>query len=214
MSAASLLTRASRAEPITGELEALANQLRRITARVHTRGRGRFSGVGAGVVWRKDGIVVTNAHVVPDARGHWPIVELADGRSFEARLAARDEERDLALLVLERSEREHVPADIGDARRIRVGQLLVAVGHPFGIEGSLSIGIVHALRGADDAWLRADIRLAPGNSGGPLATLDGAVVGINSMVVRGLGVAIPAYVVEEFVRDALQTGSERPPSAP
>jgi len=214
MSAGAMLSRASRAQPITGELEALAHRLRQITARVHTRGHGRFSGVGAGVVWTKEGLVVTNAHVVPDARGHWPIVELADGRSFEARLAARDEERDLALLVLERAERDHVPADIGDARRIRVGQLLVAIGHPFGVEGSLSIGIVHALRGADDAWLRADIRLAPGNSGGPLATLDGAVVGINSMVVGGLGVAVPAYVVEQFVRDAMQRGSERPQSAP
>jgi len=193
------------------ELEALAVRLRRVTARVHTRGRGRFSGVGAGVIWSRDGLVVTNAHVAPGRRGQWPIVELFDGRSFEARLLARDAERDLALLALERSELE--AATIGDARSLRVGEILVAVGHPFGLGGSLSVGVVHAVRrgDAEDAWIRADIRLAPGNSGGPLATLEGSVIGINSMVVRGLGVAVSAHVVEQFVHGVMRSAESASP---
>ena len=195
------------------ELSALAGRLRQVTARVHARGRGRFSGVGAGVVWPGTGLVVTNAHVVEGVRGCWPIVDLADGRSFEARLAERDEDQDLALLVLESFERPFDAATLGDARTLRVGELLVAVGHPLGVASALSVGVVHATRG-DDHWLRADIRLAPGNSGGPLATLDGAVVGINSMVVRGLGVAIPTHRVARFVAGAVRPtdGAEAHPT--
>jgi serine protease Do len=188
---------------IDGELEAVTERLRRVTARVHTRGRGAFSGVGAGVVWSADGLLVTNAHVVAGRRGEWPVVQLADGRAFEARLAARNPERDLAVLALEHSGQPFEAALLGDARSLRVGELLLAVGHPFGVHASLSLGVVHAVRRGDDPWLRADIRLAPGNSGGPLATLSGAVVGINSMIVRGLGVAIPTHAVTNFVAEVL-----------
>jgi serine protease Do len=197
---------AAAANAYSGELSALARQLRGVTARVHARGHRGFSGVGSGVVWSRGenggGLVVTNAHVVPGARGRWPIVELADDRAFEARLVARDPRGDLALLVLEDSGQELEAAKLGDARVLRTGELLVALGHPFGIPGAMSLGVVHAVPGETD-WLRADIRLAPGNSGGPLATLDGAIVGVNSMIVGGLGVAIPTHVVERFVRSAL-----------
>ena len=191
---------ATRHAAFTAALEELAAQMRKVTAHVHTRGQRGLGGVGAGVLWSADGLVVTNAHVVAGVRGDWPIVELTDGRSFEARLVARDEQRDLALLALERSAQPFDAVALGDARALRVGELLVAVGHPFGIAGSVSVGVVHALRA--DGWLRADIRLAPGNSGGPLATLDGGIVGINCMVVRGLGVAIATHVVADFVDEA------------
>lgn len=198
------------ASAYSGELSHLAGQLRAVTARVHARGQRGFSGVGSGVVWsrgqRGRGLVVTNAHVVPGKRGLWPIVELADHRAFEARLVARDPRGDLALLMLEDSSHELEAARLGDARTLRAGELLVAVGHPFGIPGAMSLGVVHAVPGETD-WLRADIRLAPGNSGGPLATLDGAIVGVNSMIVGGLGVAIPTHVVERFVRSAFSASS-------
>jgi serine protease Do len=158
--------------------------------------------VGAGIVWPGSGIVVTNAHVVDGRRGQWPIVELADGRSFEARLAARDAERDLALLALERTDQPIETATLGDSRTLRVGEIVVAVGHPLGVTGAMSFGVVHAVR--DDGWVRGDIRLAPGNSGGPLATLDGAIIGLNSMVVRGLGVAIAVHRVQAFVADVFR----------
>jgi serine protease Do len=96
------------------------------------------------------------------------------------------------------------PAAVGDARALRTGEIVVALGHPFGVPGALSLGIVHAVPNGDDSWLRADIRLAPGNSGGPLAALDGAVVGINCMIARGLGIAIPSHVAGRFVREALE----------
>ena len=211
MSAAALAL-ASVATPhagVTDALASLAQRLQRVTARVHTRGAGAFSGVGAGIVWPGSALVVTNAHVVGGRRGRWPIVELADGRSFEARLAARDQEQDLALLALEHTDLPIEAATLGDARSMRVGEIVVAVGHPLGIAGAMSFGVVHAVR--NDDWVRADIRLAPGNSGGPLATLDGSIVGINSMVVRGLGVAIAVHRVQAFVADAIRDPHAVPP---
>jgi serine protease Do len=90
---------------------------------------------------------------------------------------------------------------------LRVGEIVVAIGHPFGVFDSLSVGIVHATPKGDDGLVCADIRLAPGNSGGPLATLDGVLVGINCMIARGLGIAIPAHVADRFVREALGAAS-------
>ena len=211
---AGALALASGATAHTGMADALASlaqRLRRVTARVHTRGRGAFTGVGAGIVWPGSGLVVTNAHVVHGRRGEWPIVELADGRSFEARLAARDPDQDLALLALEHTDRPIESATLGDARSVRVGEIVVAVGHPLGIANAMSFGVVHAVR--DDGWVRGDIRLAPGNSGGPLATLDGSIIGVNSMVVRGLGVAIAVHRVQAFVADALHELHTDPPDS-
>ncbi|HEY2379516.1 MAG TPA: trypsin-like peptidase domain-containing protein [Gemmatimonadaceae bacterium] len=191
---------------IAGELESLAARLRHSTVRIHS-GRGRFDGVGAGVVWRLTGdrvAVVTNAHVVPPGRGDDVTIEGAAGRVAGATVIARDRELDLALVALDALPDDWPsPATVGDARGLRVGELVVALGHPFGVAGALSVGVVHAVPNGKDAWLRADIRLAPGNSGGPLATLDGAVVGINCMIARGLGIAVPAHVAERFAREAL-----------
>src|SRR5689334_22060992 len=186
------------------ELEALADALRRVTVRIHG-GAGRFDAVGAGVLWPSDGqpLVLTNAHVLRGSRGA-PRIESARGEVVASRVVARDREIDLALLELLGSPNDFTrPATLGRARDLRVGELVVALGHPLGIDGALSVGILHAVPNDDDGWLRADVRLAPGNSAGPLATLDGAVVGINSMIVRGLGIAIPTHVAERFVRDAL-----------
>jgi serine protease Do len=187
------------------ELGDLADALRRVTVRIHT-GDGHFNGVGAGVLWPSQGrtLVVTNAHVVPRRRGNAAAVETSGGRMARSRVLARSTDLDLALLAVDvpPDDSPH-PATIGRRGSLRVGEVVVALGHPFGIQGALSVGVVHAIPNDDDAWLTADIRLAPGNSGGPLATLDGAVVGINCMIVRGLGVAVPARVAEQFVAEAL-----------
>lgn len=175
---------------VDGELGAVVERLRRSTVRILSAD----AGMGSGVIWSRDGTVVTNAHV---ARHRDVIVELWDGRRLEARLVARDPRRDLAVL--------RVPADllaearIGDARALRAGELVVAVGNPFGVAGAASIGIVHAA--GDGPLVRSDVRLAPGNSGGPLATVDGRVVGVNAMIVGGLGVAIASHVVECTLRE-------------
>ena len=98
-------------------------------------------------------------------------------------------------------------AALGGSSGLRPGEIIAALGHPFGIPGALSLGIVHTTTDDGDRWLLADIRLAPGNSGGPLATLDGTVIGINAMIVRRLGVAVPASAVRVFADQVL--GSPR-----
>jgi serine protease Do len=177
------------------ELEAIVERLRRITVRVRT---GRW-GEGAGIVW-EDGLVVSNAHV---ARGEPLVIELWDGRLFDGQLRWRDPRRDLAVLAIPRAG--VTGAVLGDVAAVRPGQIVLALGHPFGLGSALSLGVVHDLP-ADaprNRWIRADIRLAPGNSGGPLANSAGDVIGLNTLVAGGLGYAIPITVVQRFLR---QTG--------
>jgi serine protease Do len=175
---------------------AVAASLRRVTARVVDGDRASH---GSGVVWTADGIIVTNAHV---ARRHATVV-LADGRRLDARVAAWDPQHDLAALEVDASLE---PADIGDSDTLRVGDVVLAVGHPFGVTGALTAGLVHALGPRDGfvpaRWVHAAVRLAPGNSGGPLADARGRVIGVNSMIVGGLALAVPSNVVTEFLRRA------------
>lgn len=188
---------------LTSELQMLAEQLRHVTVRVAAPG-AHFEGVGAGIVWPSSGrsIVMTNAHVVPPRRGLRLAVVDEAGHRVDAEVIARDIEHDLALLAPEHVPNDWpAPASIGDARALRAGEIVVALGHPFGVGGALSVGIVHAAARRDESWVQADIRLAPGNSGGPLATLDGAIVGINCMIARGLGIAVPSHIADRFARE-------------
>jgi serine protease Do len=169
-------------------------------------GRGR-DGAGSGVIWRADGLVVTNAHVVGDAR-HLT-VELTDGRRFRGEVIRLDPRRDLAAIRLAGAAggAPLVAAESASSQTLRVGQLVFALGHPWGVRNTMTTGIVHALPGATTGgtgraarrWLQADVRLAPGNSGGPLADAWGRVVGVNSMIVRGLAFAVPSDAVERFL---------------
>ena len=172
----------------------IAEHLRQLTVQV----QGRRPGGGSGVIWRSTGLIITNAHVV---RAPSATVTLADGRAFEATVTARDLQRDLAVLRLQASDLPCAP--IGDSSAVRVGELAFAVGNPLGIVGALTAGIIHALVPADGAygqgWIQADIHLAPGNSGGPLADAQGRIIGINSMVAGGLAFAVPSNVVERFL---------------
>jgi len=174
-------------------IEELTESLRAITVRVHSRGR-RGEGLGSGVLWSRHGIVVTNAHV---AHAPTATLELWDGTHLDAELVARNPSRDLAALRIKDLDLPH--ANVGNARALRVGEIVVAVGHPLGLRGAVSMGIVHAPP-HDEPVIRSDVKLAPGNSGGPLATTSGEVIGVNAMIVNGLGVAIASHVVEEFLR--------------
>jgi serine protease Do len=172
----------------------IAEQLRRSTVLVHSGGRG----AGSGVIWSSDGLVVTNAHVV---RGSRVSVQLWDGREFEAVIRSRDPRRDLAQLHIEAAD---LPAaSAADSSRLRPGELAIAIGNPMGFVGALATGVIHAvgpLRGLGrQTWVQADVRLAPGNSGGPLANAHGHVVGINTMVAGGLALAIPSNAVRDFL---------------
>ena len=180
-----------------GDFGEVAERLRRSTVQVHA---GRARGSGSGVIWNPDGLIVTNAHV---ARGERAQVELWDGRTFEADTIARDARRDLASL---RIGARALPAAIpGDSSALRPGELVVAVGNPLGFIGALTTGVVHALGPLDGlgrrTWVQAAVRLAPGNSGGPLADAQGRVIGLNTMIAAGgLALAIPSNAVAEFVR--------------
>jgi serine protease Do len=168
-------------------------------------------GAGAGVIWRSGGIVVTNYHVIHRGR---PRVSLLDGSEYTTRVLAKARHIDLALLKLELSEsdRSSLPvAEIADSRMLRVGQIALALGHPWGQLGSVSMGVITSLGSLPLRWrkravnvIRTDAGLAPGNSGGPLIDASGAVIGINTMIVGwDQGVAVPSHVVNEFVEKAL-----------
>lgn len=189
--------------PAAGLLGAAAGELaaRARSFVVQVRGRGR--GHGSGIVWRDGASVLTNYHVVAGAAGGLEALTLA-GRAYPARLIAGNPRLDLALLALDGGDLS--PAPIGDSARLRVGELVFAVGDPWGQRGVVTAGIISGLgeitgpRGeATASYIRSDVRLAPGNSGGPLLDASGAVVGINSMVFGGdLSVAIPAHVAQEW----------------
>src|SRR5256885_4428614 len=171
-----------------------AEQLRRSTVLVHAGGRGS----GSGVIWSTDGLIVTNAHV---ARGSRTVVQLWDGREFAASIAQRDPRRDLAEL---RIEATNLPAaSSADSSLVRPGEIAIAIGNPLGFVGALTTGVVHGLgpiRGlGSQPWVQANVRLAPRNSGGPLADARGRIIGINSMVAGGLALAIPSNAVASFL---------------
>jgi serine protease Do len=177
-------------------LAGVADLLRRATVQVQVGARGE----GSGVLWRADGLVLTNAHV---AAADGARVRLSDGRIVEAWLVARDPECDLAALRLPPGE--YPVAERGDAAALRPGELILGFGHPLGVPNALSLGVVHRVL-RDDAgaprWIQADLRLAPGNSGGPLADVYGRVLGLNTLVAGGLGYAVPVPVISRFLQRA------------
>ena len=173
----------------------VAERLRRSTVHVSSAGQGH----GSGIIVKSDGTIVTNAHV---ARPGKSVVTLWDGRSFPAEIAARDPRHDLAILQVPASDLPAAP--LGDSNRLRAGELVIAIGNPLGFMGALTAGIVHAvgpLPGLGPRkWIQAGVRLAPGNSGGPLADASGNVVGVNTMVAGRLGLAVPSNEVSRLLR--------------
>ena len=198
--------------PIKGFGE-IAEKLRRSTVLVQPGERGN----GSGVIWQSDGLIVTNAHV---ASGSSARIQLWDGREFEAEVIARDPRMDLAALRIPASE---LPAaEAADSSKLRPGELAIAVGNPLGFVGALTTGVIHAVGplrgGGSPSWVQASVRLAPGNSGGPLADAWGHVIGINTMVAGRLALAIPSNTVSQFLfagaRDAWLGVSLHPVTVP
>ena len=181
-------------EPLGRELSELSAALRRSVVEVRTRG----TGAGSGIIWSADGLIVTNAHVAQTERA---TIVLWDGSAFDGVVTAHDPRRDLATIAIDAAGTTLIPATIGHPTDLRTGDVVVALGHPLGITGAIALGVVHAVdmrRGAP-RWIRADIRLAPGNSGGPLADVRGRVVGVNTLIAGGLGVAVPTTTVSRFL---------------
>jgi serine protease Do len=178
----------------------LAQLLRRTVVEV----RSGETGSGTGIVWGGTGLVVTNAHCVPRDVALTVEAESA-GKWRGARVIAYHPRHDLALLSVPSVSGPLL--ELRDADSLRAGELVFAHGHPLGVRDALAMGVVHAVvrdeRTSAPRWIVADVRLAPGNSGGPLVDAEGRLVGINSMVVNGLGVAILATRVQRFVERAL-----------
>ena len=184
--------------PVPGRI---AEQLRQSTVHVRSR-RGREQGSGSGFVLNA-GRVVTNAHVVAasETGGLANLsIESWDGQTRPANVLKIDRRRDLALVSLDGST---ATAGILASRPAHPGQPVIAIGNPLGFVGAISSGLVHRvgiIRGLGPTlWVQADLRMAPGNSGGPLADLRGEVVGINTMIAGGLALAVPAQAVQRFL---------------
>jgi len=133
-------------------------------------------------------------------------VQLWDGSAFPARLQKRRTRRDLAVLGI--STANLTPVSLGNSDDLRVGELVIAVGNPLGFVGAVTTGVVHAIGRrpglGPTKWIQADVQLAPGNSGGPLADARGNVVGVNTMVAAGLGLAVPANTVARLLSGELE----------
>ena len=169
---------------------------------------------GSGFLIDADGNIVTNNHVVKDATS--VTVTLADGTQLPAKIVGRDERSDLAVLHIDAGHK--LPyIELGDSAQVRPGEWVVAVGNPFGLGGTVTAGIVSALgrdigSGPYDDFIQIDAPINQGNSGGPLFTQDGHVVGVNSAILSptggsvGIGFAIPSNMVKSVVADLEKDG--------
>ncbi|MDA8125144.1 MAG: trypsin-like peptidase domain-containing protein, partial [Deltaproteobacteria bacterium] len=168
-------------------------------------------GVGSGFVISADGYIVTNNHVVEDA--DQIKVKLAGGRELEGKLIGRDPKTDLALIKIEAS-RDLQPLTLGDSDALKVGEWVVAVGSPFGLEQTVTAGIVSAKgrvigSGPYDNFIQTDASINPGNSGGPLINMNGEVVGINTAIIasgQGIGFAVPINLAKGILKQLKESG--------
>ena len=185
-------------------------------------------GTGSGFVWDEAGHVVTNHHVVAGASG--AVVRLADGRTFRARLVGDAPSHDLAVLRIETGPLSGgVPAlPVGTSGDLRVGQKVFAIGNPFGLDFTLTTGVVSALerelpgggpggRGAIRGLIQTDAAINPGNSGGPLLDSAGRLIGVNTAIYSpsgsnaGIGFAVPVDTVNRVVPQLVARGRYAPP---
>lgn len=168
---------------------------------VYTERRGG----GTGIIWHKDGRIITNNHVVPDDTARIQ-VHLSDGRTLSATVLHRNPRLDLAMIKVEGDNLQ--PLSAGDSSKLRVGEWVFAIGHPWGQRWSLTAGIVSTIgtvrlaRNLTTQYIKSDVQLAPGNSGGPLLNADGQVVGVNAMIFGGdLSVSIPSNIVHQWLAE-------------
>ncbi|MDX6412142.1 MAG: hypothetical protein QOE91_1658 [Gaiellaceae bacterium] len=197
---------------VTTVAERLSPSVANLRVSRRVRGGRILDGGGSGVVITPDGFTLTSAHVIARTEGKGR-ASFVDGRELEFEVVGSDPLSDLAVLRVD--ARDLVPAELGDAERLRVGQLVVAIGNPHGFTGSVTAGVVSALgrslptrSGANvrvvDNVIQTDAALNPGNSGGALADGRGRVVGINTAVAGvGLGLAVPINAATRRILGAL-----------
>ncbi len=184
------------------DLAAVAEIVYPSLVQVHNGRRG----AGAGTIWHPQGLIVTNAHVV--GRGPLKAV-LSDGRILPAQVMAADRERDLAALRVQAADLPTIR--LADSRAARPGQWVTALGHPWGVTGAATSGVIIGMGKewpemppARHDWLVVSLHMRPGHSGGPLVDSRGRLLGINTLINGpDVGFAIPVHVVVAFLREAL-----------
>lgn len=170
---------------------------------------------GSGVIIDKEGYILTNNHVVRD--GSRFVIKLGDGREFEAKLLGADDKTDLAVLKI---DGDNLPyASLGDSNRVEVGDWVLAIGNPFGLEQTVTAGIISAKGRTGvgildyEDFIQTDAAINPGNSGGPLVDMDGEVIGITTAIVsrtggyQGIGFAVPSNIAKMVIKSIKEFGS-------
>jgi serine protease Do len=170
-------------------------------------------GMGSGVVIDDQGHILTNNHVVADADEM--DVTFVDGTELPAKLVGRDPRTDVAVIEVDASKAKVQPATWGDSDKLQVGEWVIAIGNPFGLDHSVTVGVLSAkgrygfAPGKLEDFLQTDASINPGNSGGPLVNLDGQVVGINTMIAglgTGVGFAVSEAIARPIVQQLIETG--------
>ena len=168
--------------------------------------------LGSGFIIDKEGFIITNNHVVEKAEEIK--LKLVDGREFDAKVIGRDPKTDLAIIKISSVFKDLPVLSLGDSDKTRVGYWVLAVGNPFGLEHTVTQGIISARgraigAGPYDNFLQTDAPINPGNSGGPLVNLKGEVIGINSAIIasgQGIGFAIPINMAKSVISQIKETG--------
>ena len=180
-------------------------------------------GSGSGFIWNTDGYIVTNFHVIQQANR--VIVTLQDGTSYDAVAVGVDPDKDLAVLKIDAPAAELVPVSPGDSSLLEVGRKVIAIGNPFGLDTTMTVGVVSALGREIDSMSRRTIRdviqtdaaINPGNSGGPLLNSLGQLVGVNTQIYSpsgansGIGFAIPVNIIKRVIPQLITYGRVQTP---
>ncbi|MBI2856085.1 MAG: trypsin-like peptidase domain-containing protein [Chloroflexi bacterium] len=191
-------------QQLNAEMASGVENARRALVQVHHGRRG----TGAGTIWHPEGLIITNAHVVSGG----PLrVTLPDGVALPARLLSRDPDLDLAALMVDASGLPTI--EVGNSRDIRPGQWVMALGHPFGVKGAATAGVIVGtgweLPGVPISrreWIIANLSLRPGHSGGPLLDACHRLIGINTMMASpDMGLAVPVHVIKAFLTEKVGT---------
>jgi S1-C subfamily serine protease len=176
-------------------------------------------GTGSGFMYDREGHIITNYHVIENAQE--VLVTLANGQEYPAQVVGSDPSNDLAVLQIDAGEDLPEPLAMGDSDSLRVGQFVLAIGNPYGLQQTLTTGVVSALgrviEGAEDdsfigEAIQTDAAINPGNSGGPLLDLQGRVIGVNSQIISpsgassGIGFAVSSNTVRRVVRELIAQG--------
>ncbi|MEO1763736.1 MAG: trypsin-like peptidase domain-containing protein [Cyanobacteria bacterium J06629_18] len=184
---------------ISTELTDIAQKIRNSSVKI----RSGNTGVGSGVIWKSDGLIITNAHVATSKK---LTVELSDGRKFTAIRTKIDPTRDLAALKVNTINLNLNSAIIGDSDKLRVGEIALAIGNPLGDSNAVTTGIISQIQRNS---IISDIQLFPGNSGGAMTDASGKLIGINTMIAYGLSVAISSNTVKRFLESVHENRSRK-----